>query len=86
MVERDIGNDNEISSFAHCGLCLEEFAEGDFPDMAPRDYASLEVGFTPLGVQVWCKRHEANVMHIDFQGQKHPANTERKADGEATSG
>ena len=35
---------------------------------SPREYAQLEFGFTKPGVQVWCKRHEVNVMHIDFEG------------------
>ncbi len=69
-----IPNSNEIKSFFHCRKCLNLRPE----DMSPRDWASLEVGFTPLGVQVWCKRCEANIAHIDFEGRKHPANTDRK--------
>jgi len=67
---RHIPNTNEIKLFFHCAHCLSERPE----DQSPRDWASLEVGFTVLGVQVWCKRHEINVAHIDFQGHKHPAN------------
>lgn len=65
---------NSIASFVHCGLCIQEMPAGT----SPRLWAQLEVGFTKIGIQVWCKRHECNVMHIDFQGQKHPANTNRK--------
>jgi len=52
--------DNEIKAFIHCRECLKELPEG----MSPRDYARLEVGVTPEGIQVWCKRHEVNVVHI----------------------
>lgn len=74
MVERDIPNTLEIGLFFHCQLCLKSLPE----EQSPRDWAQLEVGFTPLGIQVWCKRHECNVAHIDFEGQRHPANLDRK--------
>jgi hypothetical protein len=66
-----IPHTNVIRGFIHCGLCMEELPVGQ----SPREYAQLEIGFTKLGIQVWCKRHEVNVMHVDFEGQKHPANT-----------
>jgi len=37
------------------------------------DYARLNVGDSLQGLQIWCMRHGCNVMHIDFQGQTHPA-------------
>lgn len=66
---------NEISSFFHCNKCMTELPKG----MSPREWAELEVGFTELGFQVWCKRHEINVIHMDFEGQKHHANTSAKS-------
>jgi hypothetical protein len=72
------GNKNEIHTFFHCRLCLEEKP----PRVSARDYARLEVGFTPAGVQVWCVRHDANVVNIDYEGHKHPANMTRdRTDG-----
>jgi hypothetical protein len=48
--------------------------------ITPRDYGQYEVGFTKIGIQIWCKRHEINILHIDFEGQKHPASlTAQKA-------
>lgn len=45
------------------------------PSLLPaRDYARLNVGFTPVGLQVWCVRHDCNVLHVDFEGYKHPGN------------
>ena len=60
---------NEIVTFIHCKTCLDEFYHTDKgTGLSPREYAQVEVGFTNPGVQVWCKRHEVNVMHIDFEG------------------
>ena len=72
-----IPNTNEITSYLHCALCLEEFMKGAGGVAAPRDYAQTETGFTELGLQVWCKRHECNVVHIDFEGNCHPSNETR---------
>lgn len=58
----------QIKAYIHCGLCLNTLPEG----ISPRDWADLEVGSTNKGIQVWCKRHEKNVIHIDFEGIKHP--------------
>lgn len=54
---------NKIVTFAHCGRCLQELPKGE----SPRSFASLEVGMTPTGVQVWCKRHELNVVDITLE-------------------
>ena len=63
-------NTRQISLYLHCARCLE-----DVPDrMAPRQWQDLEVGWTNDGLQVWCKRCDVNVIHIDFEGTKHPAN------------
>lgn len=51
---------NQIHSFFHCMKCLGEKPE----DTSPREWAQLEVGFTSMGVQVWCKRHEMEVAHV----------------------
>jgi hypothetical protein len=67
---KPISSDLSIQSYMHCRRCIEERP----PGVSPREWAELEVGFTEVGLQVWCKRHECNVMHIDFEGQKHPAN------------
>ena len=74
MPDRPISSDNQISTFFHCKRCLEEIPEG----ISPREWAQHEVGFTPIGLQVWCRRHEINIVHIDCEGQQHPANIGRK--------
>ena len=78
MMDREIPNTNEIKAYIHCGICLKELPTG----IAPTEYKDLEVGWTELGLQVWCRRHNVNVMHIDFEGAKHPANTTRHPIGD----
>lgn len=57
---------NEIGAFFHCKVCLEDKPA----DISPRYWAKLEVGWTQDGLQVWCSRHEKNVINLDFKGQK----------------
>ncbi len=71
MSANDIPNGLSIVSHLHCGKCLAECPNGT----SPAEYSALDVGFTGIGLQVWCQRHKCNVVHIDFQGQRHPANT-----------
>lgn len=76
FVTRDIPNTNAIQMHQHCGKCIGEIKAGH-PDTlghSPESYSRLSIGFTQLGLQVWCNRHDCNVVHIDFQDQKHPAN------------
>lgn len=70
LMSKPASNTNQIILFLHCGLCVKEKPRG----ISPRDWSQLEVGWTPHGIQVWCRRHECNVCHVDFQGQQHPAN------------
>lgn len=69
----EVSNDLAIGAYMHCGKCLEELPSG----ISPQEWASLSVGWTPLGLQVWCNRHECNVLHVDFEGHQHPADTTR---------
>lgn len=70
MKSKKIPNTCEIQQYFHCGTCLPQMPEG----VSPQQWASLEVGFTDIGLQVWCKRCDKNVCHIDFEGHCHPAN------------
>jgi len=78
-------NGKEIRAFYHCGLCVMEFkklrAENSplVANQSPGDYLRLEVGSTPIGLQVWCRRHDVNILHVDFEGRKMVANLTRKA-------
>ena len=50
----------------HCGIVLQALRRD--PPQSLQDYAAMDIGFTDFGVQVWCRRHKANIVHIDFQG------------------
>lgn len=69
----ELPNTNGIVMFFHCANCMKAKP----PCVSPREWAQLEVGWTKQGLQVWCKRCEANVMHIHFEGKQHPANLTR---------
>ncbi len=55
-----------IKMYMHCTKCIRERPS----DIAPRDWARLNVGWTEQGLQIWCVRHNINVAHIDLQGNK----------------
>ena len=57
-----------IDNYLYCSECQREFESGmtDFGSM--RDYSKIETGFTDLGFQIWCIRHDRNVCHINFEG------------------
>jgi hypothetical protein len=69
-MSRKIPATNEILTYAHCGQCLDSLPKNE----SPASYARLSVGFTEIGLQIWCERHNMNVLSIDFEGKKHPAN------------
>ncbi len=70
--KEQIPNSNEIKAYIHCGLCLKERPK----NVSPQDYSRIEAGYTKWGIQFWCRRHEVNVCHIDFEGKSpFPANT-----------
>lgn len=56
---------NDIEAFLHCKKCLEETKDTYSQE--------LEVGWTETGLQVWCCRHDINIINIDFEGHSHPA-------------
>ena len=72
-MSRPLPHGMSIGTFFNCGLCLAELPDGQ----SPEEYDYLNIGLTPWGIQVWCRRHDCNVVHIDFEGQNHPAWTYR---------
>ena len=65
-----------ITGYVACSKCADEVPHLD-PPQSLQDYADMDVGFTDWGVQVWCRRHRANIVHIDFQGRELPADFRR---------
>lgn len=70
----EISNSLEIKLYFHCALCLDEIPEGE----SPESYANYSGGWTIRGFQIWCLRHDCNIVHVDFEGQQHPADITRK--------
>lgn len=60
----DIPNTKEIRMFMHCAQCIK----ANLPQ-------NIEAGWTTLGFQVWCRNHDCNIVHVDFEGVQHSANT-----------
>ena len=61
---------NQINQHVICGKCKEEFQVGSTNSSSLQAYTKLDVGFTKIGIQVWCRRHDANVVQVNFDGQK----------------
>lgn len=72
----EFGNKLGILQYIHCRLCFEELPRGK----SMEDYSRYSIGMTKQGFQVWCRRHDCNVLHIDLQGHKHPADMTRHLD------
>ena len=64
---------NNIKEPVICETCFKEYQTLHNPDITIRDYVRVDVGFTQIGIQVWCQRHEKNICHIDFGGNRPPA-------------
>ena len=77
--DRDISNLDEVTLFFQCALCFQEWQNHEAVGESMATYGRLQMGWTALGIQVWCRRHDCNVAHIDFEGMQHPANTTRLA-------
>ena len=65
---------NDIDMYMNCPRCLDERPR----DVTPAAWARLNVGVTKEGMQIWCVRHDINVMALDFLGQKIRANFDQE--------
>ena len=57
---------NNISLYLHCKKCLEELPE----EVSPSEYSNTQAGWTKKAIQVWCNRHDIDIINLDFDGQK----------------
>ena len=77
-IEKEMNEEN-IEMYIHCGLCIEENKDNE--DESPQEWSNYDVGWTQQGLQIWCWKHNANVLHLDFEGRKIKADsTRRKGD------
>ena len=72
--EKRITHDLQIHTYFACKLCLDEKPD----EVSPAAWSRNEIGWTQYGVQVWCRRHDCNVINIDFEGHRHHAIAKRK--------
>jgi hypothetical protein len=68
---------NRIRQAVVCEACHDEFIAGRTDAKSLQSYTALDVGFTDRGLQVWCRRHDCNVVHVDFAGHKLAADFRR---------
>ncbi len=62
MIDGDIRTTEQIGQFFHCGRCIRELPSGE----SPQSYQRMQVGFTTIGIQIWCVRHDCNIAHVMF--------------------
>lgn len=61
---------NQIKEPIVCVKCSDELTQGLTDAKSIQDYSRIDVGFTSRGVQLWCQRHNINICHINFNGEK----------------
>tara|TARA_Y100000992_G_C21020970_1_gene375719 strand:+ start:234 stop:542 length:309 start_codon:yes stop_codon:yes gene_type:complete len=61
---------NKIVEPIVCVKCSDEYLGGFSDAKTLQDYSRIDVGFTNLGLQIWCQRHQVNICHINFDGKK----------------
>lgn len=60
VVYEPVSTDNIITAFWHCKECLREAGKNSYRQ-------DIEVGSTCQGIQVWCRRHNMNITHVDLR-------------------
>lgn len=55
-----------------CNQCADEVESGEAGLISLSEYGQLDVGLSSVGLQVWCRRHGTNVVHVDFEGREPP--------------
>jgi hypothetical protein len=65
-MEKIVKSKNVIGMYFHCKMCLEELPKTE----SPMSWSRTQCGWTSKGVQVWCIRHDTEIVHLDLLGQK----------------
>jgi hypothetical protein len=76
----DILEPHAILRFTYCRQCMKDL-EHINRVKAPqsiRDYSKLECGWTEFGFQLWCIRHNKNILHIDLRRNQTTILTDEK--------
>ena len=59
-----------INSHIVCNECIKELSTLPSSDVNLKNFVKFEVGFTKLGIQIWCIRHNINVCHVNFDNNE----------------
>jgi len=58
---------NKIFMFFNCRECVQEYMDGKYGrNKSMQELARIAVGRTKTGIQVWCVRHDKNIMDTDL--------------------
>jgi hypothetical protein len=58
---------NKIFMNFNCRQCQEEYADGKYGrNKSMQEMARFAVGRTKTGLQVWCVRHDMNIIDMDL--------------------
>ncbi|MGC6476088.1 MAG: hypothetical protein ACON41_05565 [Parvibaculales bacterium] len=61
---------NQITHPIICAQCETDLLAGKSDARNLQEMMVLDVGFTEQGLQIWCRRHDINICHIDFAGHQ----------------
>ncbi len=61
----NMANKPDIVSYIHCRECMFDWSQTT-RSVSPAEFQDNEVGFTQRGIQVWCRRHDKNVISLDI--------------------
>ena len=53
---------NQIKETIVCVKCSDEFMTGSTDAKSLQDYSKIDAGFTERGLQLWCQRHQVNIL------------------------
>lgn len=53
----------EITMYFNCKKCWDELPQG----MSMQEYSRTQSGLTDTGLQVWCTRHDCEVVHLHYR-------------------
>lgn len=57
---------NKIELYFHCKKCFKEKPR----DKSMNQYSRTQTGRTPNGIQVWCSRHEEEIISFVYDWSK----------------
>jgi len=53
----------QVKLFFNCQKCFDQLPVGQ----SMHEYSRTQAGFTDEGIQVWCNRHNCEVVHLKYE-------------------